>query len=282
MTSRFAVLAALILSASCAAVKPEPAQEIVVLSYNIHHGQGNDGEFDLERLAQVIRASGADLVALQEVDQNTLRCGGVDQVAELARLTGMYGVFGAAMPYDGGSYGEGILSRWPVLESEVIPLSAQPDHEPRAAVAVVVQAPGSDTRVRFVGTHLDHTKDDRDRRAQVSELRLHLELGLLPTLLVGDLNSMPGSAPMELLLSAGWTPADPLLQPTYPAEGPSKKIDWILSSPHDSGVLHGVEVLWEPVASDHSPLLARWVIGGTESGQKPTPIAKCCRLRLRR
>ena len=55
------------------------ATRLRVLSYNIHHGEGLDGRIDLERIASVIRASEADLVALQEVDQSTERSGGVDQ-----------------------------------------------------------------------------------------------------------------------------------------------------------------------------------------------------------
>ena len=65
-----------------------------ILSYNIHHGQGTDGIFDLERLARVISSVEPDLVALQEVDRATTRSGGVDQAAELARLTGMEAAFG--------------------------------------------------------------------------------------------------------------------------------------------------------------------------------------------
>jgi endonuclease/exonuclease/phosphatase family metal-dependent hydrolase len=48
-----------------------PAETTVtVMSFNIHHGQGTDGVLDLERIARVIRASGADIVGLQEVDRH--------------------------------------------------------------------------------------------------------------------------------------------------------------------------------------------------------------------
>jgi endonuclease/exonuclease/phosphatase family metal-dependent hydrolase len=229
------------------------------MSYNIHHGQGNDERFDLERLAGVIRSTGADLVALQEVDVKTGRASGVDQAAELGRLTGMHVVFGEAMPYDGGSYGEAVLSRWPVLEQRVLPLPASGDHEPRAAVEIVVRVPGSERDLRFVGTHLDHTRDEADRLAQVAELLRQLAPGAIPTLLVGDLNSDPDSAAMGLFFGAGWTPADPTLAPTFPADTPTGKIDWILQAPGTAGHLERAQVLDEPVASDHCPFVARWV-----------------------
>ena len=42
-----------------------------VLTYNIHHGEGTDGIFDLSRQADIVKSVDADLVALQEVDQHT-------------------------------------------------------------------------------------------------------------------------------------------------------------------------------------------------------------------
>src|SRR5258707_15896745 len=86
-----------------------------VLTYNIHHGEGTDGEFDLPRLANVIKSVEPDLVALQEVDEATERASGVDELAELGRLTGMHTAFGKAMDFQGGAYGVGVLSRWSIL-----------------------------------------------------------------------------------------------------------------------------------------------------------------------
>lgn len=73
-----------------------------VLSYNIHHGEGVDGKFDLERIAKVIQSVNPDLVALQEVDRNTTRASDVDQAQELAELTGMHMAYGKALDYQGG------------------------------------------------------------------------------------------------------------------------------------------------------------------------------------
>src|SRR5688572_8882435 len=88
-----------------------------VLTYNIHHGEGTDGVFDLARIAEVIKSARADLVALQEVDQGTDRAGGVNQLDELARLTGMHAEFGKAMDYMNGGYGVAVLSRWPLVRA---------------------------------------------------------------------------------------------------------------------------------------------------------------------
>src|SRR5207248_6293546 len=95
---------------------------IRVLTYNVHHGEGRDGEVDLARLSRVISSAEPDLVALQEVDIGTERTDMVNQVAELARLTGMYAQFGKAMDYMGGGYGVAVLSRWSFLTTENQPL----------------------------------------------------------------------------------------------------------------------------------------------------------------
>ncbi len=51
----------------------DPTATIRVLCYNIHYGQGNDGEYDLQRLAATIKRQQPDLVALQEVDVGVKR-----------------------------------------------------------------------------------------------------------------------------------------------------------------------------------------------------------------
>ena len=45
------------------------------------------------------------------VDKKTMRAAGVDQPTELARLTGMHGIFGKQIDYSGGDYGQAILSK---------------------------------------------------------------------------------------------------------------------------------------------------------------------------
>ncbi|MCA9157935.1 MAG: hypothetical protein KDA72_06385, partial [Planctomycetales bacterium] len=83
---------------------PAPLQ-LRVLSYNIHHGRGIDDQVDLERLAKVVNDCHPDLVALQEVDNRTQRTDGVDQTAELARLTGLHAQFARQIDFEGGQYG---------------------------------------------------------------------------------------------------------------------------------------------------------------------------------
>lgn len=246
---------ALVLGAACAGPRAPSARPVrlTVLTYNIHRGVGLDGAPDLERIARVIQESGADLVALQEVDVGTRRSAGVDQAAELARLTGMHVAFGEAMPYDGGSYGEAVLSRLPLEAERVHALPHSGEREPRCALEVrVVTAAG---RLRFVGTHLDHTGDATDRIAQVAELAA-LFGDDLPTVLAGDFNDQPGAQSLSHLAD-GWADVlGPIERATFPADAPERAIDHLFVRPERRFARVSAGVLDESVASDHRPVRA--------------------------
>ena len=242
-------------SGACAG--PAPVDELTVLTYNIRHGEGTDGVFDLKRQAQVIRDSGADLVALQEVDVRTTRASGVNQAEELARLTGMQVLFGEAIPYAGGSYGDAVLTKLPMDAQMIWKLPAEPNHEERVAVGILVTLPSGDS-IRFIGTHLDHTRDPSDRVRQaksILEQAFPADKKVPPTLLLGDLNAQPGSEPMQVLLKR-FASAAPDGLPSFPSDVPTRAIDWVLYTPIDAWEVVEVHTLDEPVASDHAPVRA--------------------------
>src|SRR6266550_6659404 len=89
-----------------------------VMTYNIHVGVGMDKKLDLKRIADVINDQHPDLVGLQEVDRGVKRTQGIDEIAELARLTRMQFVFAHNLDYQGGQYGVAILSRFPILTTD--------------------------------------------------------------------------------------------------------------------------------------------------------------------
>ena len=85
-----------------------------VATYNI--AAGREVNYDYSVIAADIRNSGADIVALQEIDQVTLRNGSQDTMAILSAQTGMpYYEFAPALsPYQEGEYGIAILSKYPI------------------------------------------------------------------------------------------------------------------------------------------------------------------------
>jgi endonuclease/exonuclease/phosphatase family metal-dependent hydrolase len=142
-----------------------PPAELRVLVYNIHAGKDAGGVDNVERVAAVVRESGADVALLQEVDRNTERSGRVDQVAELARRTGLHAVFGRSLDFQGGYYGIAILARWPAVADSTVHLPVTPaqarsggSYEPRVLLHATVVA-GGDT-IHVLNTHLDASRAD--------------------------------------------------------------------------------------------------------------------------
>ena len=127
-------------------VKPTWAAEesptiLRIMCYNIRHGRGMDEVVDLTRTANVIKAWNPDLVAVQEVDQNTQRTNKTDQTKILAEKLGMHCVFGKAIDLQGGGYGLAILSRFPILEDRMILLPQEGQREQRARRGGAEDAP---------------------------------------------------------------------------------------------------------------------------------------------
>ena len=129
----------------------ELPKEIRVLTYNIHHGLGWMTSTDLLRIAKVFLTERPDIVALQSVDQNTDRSNGVDQAAALGKLTGMKAVFSRAIDFDGGGYGNAVLTKLPVRSEETVKLKMfvqpMPERAEQRALQVVELGEKDSTRV---------------------------------------------------------------------------------------------------------------------------------------
>lgn len=230
-----------------------------VLSYNIHYGQGNDGKYDLERLAEVIKASQPDLVGLQEVDVGVERSGRVHQARRLGELTGMQVRYGPTQHYQGGLYGNAVLTKLPILDVHIQPLpytEATPEllTYPRGAIAVTVRDP-SGNPLRFISTHFQHNLPE-DRLAQAKAINRLFAGDDTPTILAGDMNALPDAPPIAELLSQWSNATDEPPAPTAPSKDPRSRIDYIFYRPAHAFRLVEASVVDEPMASDHRPVLA--------------------------
>lgn len=233
----------------------EGGKVIRVLTYNILHGATTRGDFDLDIIAGVITDVDPDFVALQEVDFKTNRAKKYDLVTELGWRTKMASIFGKAMDYDGGGYGEGILSKYSFVQTRNVALPHSPGNEPRAALEITTVLPSGDT-IAIIGTHLDHLENEYDRVLQATRINEVFSLNRYPTILAGDLNAVPGSAPIEILENI-WTPSydkdNP--QPTFPSDDPEVKIDYIMFYPQHKWRVLKTEVIRNTIASDHCAYL---------------------------
>jgi endonuclease/exonuclease/phosphatase family metal-dependent hydrolase len=174
-----------------------------VATWNIFGGRTWDGaRVDLDLTLATLRRLDADLVALQEVDRDLPRSGGVDQARVLAEALGMTHRFAPALlgapgqhgswrPVDPGvddpggpAYGIALLSRLPLGRVEVVRLPRRGHEEPRVAQVAEVAVGGGPVTV--TGTHLSFVP--RSGIAQLRALLRRLDGRGGRRLLLGDLN----------------------------------------------------------------------------------------------
>jgi endonuclease/exonuclease/phosphatase family metal-dependent hydrolase len=238
-----------------------------VMTYNIHVGVGMDKRQDLARIAEVIRRARVDLVGLQEVDRGVERTGRVDEIRELARLTGMEYAFAHNLNYQGGQYGVAVLSRFPILSIDHRRYLNTREAERRGFVRVEVEVKGR--RLSFVTTHLDWQHED-GREYEARQLLDALAAIRQPLVVTGDFNEEPEAGAYRLMLKAGF--ADAWAQSragtsehageseragegmTYPADKPSKRIDYVFYRVDGTIRTRAANVL-NTQASDHRPLV---------------------------
>src|SRR6478609_703366 len=247
----------------------QPPIPVRLVTYNIHHGVGDDGRHDLARLAQVLAAADADVICLQEVDRHFgERSEDVDQAVLLARALDMQLAWGSAFEEPRGAgkprgeYGNALLSRLPILVSDVHRLPG--GGEPRSALRTMIELDGAALWVTV--THL--SRSGGDRAAQLAALAdLHtapMETGIV----VGDFNTTP-DAPELAALRPGFTDAWAVARErddrsgwrfwqhdagnTHPARSPHRRIDhaWVT----EGVAVAAARVLDGAGASDHLPLL---------------------------
>lgn len=228
---------------------------VKVLSFNILHGRTTNGSFDLDIIANVIKKANADFVSLQEVDFKTNRAKKYDLPTELGYRTKMASVFGRAMYYDGGEYGEGVLSKYSFLSTRNVALPYTKGNEPRAALEITTVLKSGDT-ISFIGTHLDHLKTDYDRVSQAKAINKAFSENKYPTILSGDLNDEPNSKTINILeffWKASYDKKNPKL--TFPSDNPIKKIDYVMYYPKQNWKVVSKETICDTIASDHCAYL---------------------------
>ncbi|MCP4810468.1 MAG: hypothetical protein GY913_08590 [Proteobacteria bacterium] len=282
--------------------RPEAHERLRVASWNIHFGAGptlddarrfprEDVQRNLVRIGDVLHQSGADIVALQEVDRDSMRSGHIDQLEFLRDHTGLrhasfattwdaawvpYPVTAPPQQQYGRMWsGQAVLSRYPVLEQRRHAL-VQPARNGRVynrfylhrCVQEVVLDLGLGRTLSVFNVHLE-AFDMANRRTQARALAALLQSCRGPGVCVGDFNTLRSDAPhftgfedepetdfqgddtLEVCMSGGWELAGDGAF-TFPAERPNRRLDHLL--------VHGVQVegaglLDDPhPSSDHLPL----------------------------
>ena len=253
----FTCLIGIVFMSGCASPGPTTPKTLRVLTYNIHHGEGLDGKVDLIRISELITNLQADIVCLNEVDKGVLRTKGRDLTAELAALTRMTGVFSNNYHYQGGEYGNAILSRYPVISSRNTHFKMLRPGEQRGILQVRIDAGGRE--VVFMATHIDYRPDDTERLMNVDEI-----FGLLPhfsgktVIVAGDFNDTPGRRvhlKMKERFRDAWEEAGQGDGFTIPVKKPTKRIDYLWLGKDAPLNVKEITVPYSE-ASDHLPLFS--------------------------
>lgn len=229
--------------------------DLRVMTYNLRFGE----HATVDELAEEIGRYSPDFVALQEVDVMTNRNlsphqNGHDMLTELAAKTGMMGLYARTINFAGGYYGIGILSRHPCERSERVYLPDPADVEARVLLKGVFEI-GGHRKIMFACTHLDY-KDASTRRLQADYLLDDLSDVDIPIIIGGDFNALPEE---DAISSMGEKMSDLTdSRPTFPAEDPTDKIDYLFGFPKEkfSVVSTMVPDMPSKPLSDHRPVIS--------------------------
>ncbi|MBC6460231.1 endonuclease/exonuclease/phosphatase family protein [Actinomadura sp. HBU206391] len=246
-----------------------------VMTFNIHHGQGTDGNVDLRRIAEVIDGGDPAVVGLQEVDRHwSERSDFVDQASWLARRLRMHVVYGANLDLDPltpgeprRQYGTAILSRSRIIDSDNRFLPKYEGHEQRGLLRARVKVRGVPLQV--YNTHLQHD-NAAERLEQAQAIKTLIGRPRESFVLLGDLNATPEQPEIRALaddMADSWVEGGVGDGLTYDSEDPTSRIDYVLTSSRVVTRTAAV-VTSDPVASDHLPVIAEVLLPGSRHGDR--------------
>lgn len=261
------LVAAALLTSSTVAPTVQAQTSLVVMAYNIHHGVDVNDTYNLQAIADVINAQTPALVAVNEVDKAWgSRSNFDDQPARLSQMTGLNWCYGPNLTNGTGQYGNLILSRYTILECKNTLLPKfNPGSEQRGLAEILVDVNG--TRLRFYATHLQPNADDR--RVQVDEIARYTDTQAEPKIIGGDFNAIPSAIELQPMYGRfidAWQAKGVGNGYTYPATGPTARIDYLF---HSSTIPTGSVRVVQSTASDHLAVVADLSEGGGGADTQP-------------
>lgn len=231
-----------------------------VMTFNIHHGEGMDGELDLIRIAKLVELWRPDVVGLQEVDRRFgARSAMADQASWLGRSLRMPAWYGPAMSVrDSGGmreYGNAVLSRERLSARDWTRLPHADGSESRCVVRGR-HAVGAEIWV----THLSQ-REAPERAEQARAIVSSWLRDPRPTILLGDLNATPDE-PAVAILGEVFTDVWGSLRDepgwTFSTANPTRRIDYVFVSTGVRAVR--IDLADAGIASDHHAVVADLVV----------------------
>mgnify|MGYP001198475592 CR=1 FL=1 len=234
--------------------------QLKIMTFNIHHGKGTDGQLNLRRITDLIKTQQADLIGLNEVDRNfSKRSDNVDQISSIADQLPMDYAYGPALSLKTKSsamnrqYGNALLSQHPItfINNYRLRFRVVEDRALLETKILIGEQP-----VKVYVTHL--SLDPLTHKQQTKFILKTVQRESLPVIILGDWNMRPRSKSWHLItayLQDAWAQNGEGDGHTYPSYRPHARLDYIFLS-------HHFQVKWtnvvydNPEASDHLPVVA--------------------------
>jgi endonuclease/exonuclease/phosphatase family metal-dependent hydrolase len=238
-------------------------------SYNAANARGNTDNFflcprketiknNLDQMIELFRRENVDVIALNEVDFNSIRTHNIDQAEYIAKGLGYKYIIKETMFSIPSilEMGNAVISRYPLKLNRSRQygrgFSGRLSHLFKSFLDFDVLLDDSGRKLNFIFTHLDD-KSGETRCDEIAILRSHLEKKTFPFVLLGDLNTGPGEESFLRLMETGLVSNPFVGLPTYPSDRPEDSIDHILVSSglsiENYHTVSGIE------ASDHLPII---------------------------
>ncbi len=210
-------------------------------------------QIDHPVMAKTISDCSPDIVSLNEMRDQGVAEGYDAQVDILAKMTGMQGYFAEAIRFEEKNpYGNGLLSRFPILKTEIFPIPAptvrpyEGYYEDRCLLKATVDIKGEELTVLVI--HVGLNPDEAERAIQtilenIPEKRC---------VLMGDFNLTPDSPILAPIFEKMQDAAKCIEGEahTYPSDNPSIKIDYIFATKDIKIESTEIPAI---IASDHRP-----------------------------
>ena len=228
--------------------------ELKVMTFNTQHCMNfMTRRIDYGVMADAIKACAPDVVALNEIRDKGVSEGYDAQVDILAKMTDMKGVFAEAIRFEGENpYGNGLLSKFPILSAEVIPIPV-PEvrpykgyYEDRCLLKATLDIRGE--RLTVLVIHVGLNPDEAERAIDTILKNLPSE----KCILMGDFNMKPDNSLLVPIFERMQDAAKQISGEafTFPSDKPDRKIDYIFTT-------HDIKISFASVpnivASDHLP-----------------------------
>ena len=247
-----------------------------IVTYNIAHGRGlrpiaglatqRGIRAHLNKIALMLRRLKADVVALQEIDQDSIWAGSFDQLEYLRRFARFpHAVFGINSRRAGlfnFNYGNAILSRHPIMVAENMAFGKRRVGQKGF---LFVELEIGKRRVPVVNLHLHH-RSRAHRLRQVEQIKDYLREKTarrrarwsVGPIVCGDMNNPPHAendataSLLDFCAQQGAYQLFPQGERTYPSPLPQRALDFIFLPP---GCANATSHVVKTYLSDHRPVV---------------------------